>query len=50
MPTERESNEVKKSMAYDLIQIIEEKPEKDSYTAEEVKKLIKVYIAMTTAT
>lgn len=49
MPTERESNEVKKSMAYDLIQIIEEKPEKDSYTAEEIKKIIKTYITTTTA-
>jgi len=49
MPTERESNEVKKSMAYDLIQIIEEKPEKETYTAEEIKKLIKVYISTTTA-
>lgn len=49
MPTERESNEVKKSMAYDLIQIIEEKPEQETYTAEEVKRLIKVYIATTTA-
>jgi hypothetical protein len=49
MPTERESNEVKKSMAYDLIQIIEEKPEKETYTAEEVKKLIKVYISTATA-
>lgn len=49
MPTERESNEVKKSMAYDLLQIIEEKPEKDTYTAEEIKKIIKVYIATTTA-
>lgn len=48
MPTERESNEVKKSMAYDLIEIIEAKPEKDSYTPEEIKKLIKTYI--TTAT
>lgn len=44
MPTERESNEVKKSMAYDLLQIIEEKPEKETYTAEEIKKIIKVYI------
>ena len=41
MPTERESNEVKKSMAYDLIQILEEKPKKDNYTAEEIKKIIK---------
>ena len=49
MPTERESNEVKKSMAYDLLQIIEEKPEKETYTAEEIKKLIKVYISTATA-
>lgn len=49
MPTERESNEIKKSMAYDLLQIIEEKPEKGNYTAEEVKKLIKVYISTATA-
>lgn len=49
MPTERESNEVKKSMAYDLIQIIEERPEKETYTAEEVKKLIKTYITTATA-
>lgn len=48
METERESIIVKKSMAYDLIQIIEEMPEKDSYTAEEVKKVIKAYISMTT--
>ena len=29
MPTDRESNEIKKSMAYDLIDIIESNPEKD---------------------
>ena len=49
MPYERESNEIKKSMAYDLIMIIEEKPEQETYTAEEVKKLIKTYIATATA-
>lgn len=49
MPTERESNEVKKSMAYDLIQIIDEKPEKETYSADEIKKIIKIYIATTTA-
>ena len=49
MPTERQSNEVKKSMAYDLLQIIEEKPEKETYTAEEIKKLIKLYISTATA-
>jgi hypothetical protein len=48
MPTDRESNEIKKSMAYDLIQIIEENPEQETYTADEVKKLIKTYITMTT--
>lgn len=50
MPTERESNEIKKSMAYDLINIIEEKPEQETYTAEEVKKMIKTYIVTTTST
>ena len=49
MPGERESNEIKKSMAYDLITLIEEKPEQETYTAEEVKKLIKTYIAAATA-
>lgn len=48
MPTDRESNEIKKSMAYDLIQIIEENPEQETYTADEVKKLIKTYIITTT--
>lgn len=49
MPSERESNEVKKSMAYDLIQIIDEAPGKETYTAEEVKQLIKAYISVATA-
>ena len=49
MPTERESNEIKKSMAYDLISLIEERPEQENYTAEEVKKLIKNYIVVATA-
>ena len=48
MPSERESNEIKKSMAYDLINIIEEAPEQTTYTAEEVKKLIKTYISTST--
>ena len=50
MPTERESNEIKKSMAYDLINILEERPEQETYTAAEVKKLIKTYIAASTGT
>lgn len=48
MPSERESNEIKKSMAYDLLQIIEENPQQETYTAEEIRKIIKTYI--TTAT
>ena len=40
MPTDRESNEIKKSMAYDLIDIIESNPEKDHYTSEEIKAQI----------
>ena len=50
MPSERESNEIKKSMAYDLINLIEERPEQETYTAEEVKKLIKNYITVSTGT
>lgn len=45
---EREGNEIKKSMAYDLIQLLEEHSNQEIYTAEEVKKLIREYIAMTT--
>ncbi len=44
MPTDRESNEIKKSMAYDLIEIIETNSEKQNYTPEEIKTLIKAYI------
>ena len=50
MSSELESNEIKKSMAYDLINILEEKPEQQTYTMEEVKKLIKTYIAASTTT
>lgn len=44
MSTDRESNEIKKSMAYDLIDIIESSEGKESYTPEEIKALIKAYI------
>lgn len=39
------SEVVKKAMAYDLLQIIESQPQQETYTAEEVKKLIKVYVS-----
>jgi len=44
MSVDRESNEIKKSMAYDLIEIIETNSEKQDYTPEEIKTLIKAYI------
>lgn len=47
MPTDRESTEIKKAMAYDLIDIIETTPDKEHYTPEEIKALIKAYIAGT---
>ena len=37
--------EARKAMAYDLLQILEEKPEQETYTVEGVKKLIKVYVS-----
>ena len=49
MPSDRESNEIKKSMAYDLIMILEDNPQQENYSAEEVKKLIKTYIATATS-
>ena len=41
-------NEIKKSMAYDLIQVLEKHSDREIYTAEEVKQLIKEYIATAT--
>lgn len=45
MPTETEMKEARKAMAHDLIQIIEAQPAKQAYTAEEVKKMIKIYVS-----
>lgn len=47
MNTDRASMDVKKAMAYDLIDIIETTPDKEHYTPEEIKALIKAYIAGT---
>lgn len=47
MGTEAERQDTRKAMAYDLIQILEAKPEKESYTIEEMKKIIHVYLAAT---
>ena len=48
MLCDKEMKEARKAMAYDLLQILEEKPEQETYTVEEVKKLIKVYVSMET--
>lgn len=42
--TESERQDTKKAMAFDLIQILKEKPEQTTYTAEEVEKIICVYV------
>ena len=43
MPTENERKDVQKAMAYDLLRILKQNPEK-TYTAEELEKLIDAYI------
>lgn len=45
MGTEAERQDTRKAMAYDLIRILEEKPEKESYTPEEIKKIIHLYLS-----
>ncbi len=45
MPTDREAEEIKKAMAYDLIDTIESNSEKNNYTPAEIKEIIKAYIA-----
>ena len=44
MGTEAERQDTRKAMAYDLIQILKEKPEKQSHTTEEIEKIIHVYL------
>ena len=46
VPSEHNSIESKKAMAYDLITQIDANSEKKTYTAEEVKQLIRNYIAV----
>ena len=44
MSTEHESLESKKAMAFDLFTILDQEPEKESYTPDEIKKIITAYI------
>lgn len=44
MGTEAERQDTRKAMAFDLCNIIDEDPAQDTYTKEEIKKLIRVYV------
>jgi len=44
MGTDAERQDTRKAMAFDLLNIIDENPQQQTYTAEEVKKLIRVYV------
>lgn len=43
MPTENERRDVRKSMAFDLLQLLKAEPDK-TYTVEELEKLIVAYV------
>ena len=43
MPTENERKDVQKAMAYDLLRILKQEPDK-TYTAAELEALIDAYI------
>jgi len=44
MGTEAERQDTRKAMAYDLKKIIDKDPAQETYTKEEIKKIIDVYI------
>lgn len=44
MATEAERQDTRKAMAFDLFEILDEKPEQETYTVEEIKKLVRVYL------
>ena len=44
MGTEAERQDTRKAMAFDLCNIIEEDPSQETYTKEEIKKIIRVYL------
>mgnify|MGYP001042859611 CR=1 FL=1 len=44
MPTEREQLIITKAAVFDLIEIFESNSEKDSYTVEEIKTILKAYL------
>lgn len=44
MGTEAERQETRKAMAFDLLEILDENPKQETYTVEEIKKMIKTYV------
>ncbi len=44
MGTEAERQDTRKAMAFDLFEILDETPEQTTYTKEEIKKIIRVYV------
>ena len=45
MGNDAERQDTRKAMAYDLCNIIDDDPSQETYTKEEIKKLIRVYVA-----
>lgn len=44
MGTEAERQDARKAMAFDLFEIMDEKPQQETYTVDEIKKMIKTYL------
>ena len=44
MGAEAERQDTRKAMAFDLFNIIDEDPSQETYTKEEIKKIIRVYV------
>lgn len=45
MGSEAERQDTRKAMAYDLFNILDADPSQETYTKEEIKKIIKVYLS-----
>lgn len=44
MGTEAERQDTRKAMAFDLFDILDERPEQETYTVDEIKKIIRIYL------
>jgi hypothetical protein len=44
MGTEAERQDTRKAMAFDIFTILDKEPSKETYTKEEIKKLLTLYI------